>query len=101
MNVIMETEAFSGCLISIKKLVSLNIFLPEVEILFEHLSKKIVHFMTPQSIKEEIIRFCKDIIKNEVVFEYFTALDLHPERQDTIAHLIESLAKVYTGIKPP
>jgi hypothetical protein len=68
MNVIMETEALQGCLVAIKKLLPLNIFVSEAEILFQHLSEKLVHFMTPANIKEEILRFSRDLIKNEIIF---------------------------------
>ena len=82
-------------------MLSLNIFLSEFEILLNHLARKLTHFMTPNNIKEEIIRFCKESIKSEVFFEYFMVLDIDPQRKDVIKEIIEALSKIYVGVKPP
>jgi hypothetical protein len=51
-NLVLETEAFAACAIAIKKLISLDIFMPQLEILLHELAKKLTHFITPILIKE-------------------------------------------------
>jgi hypothetical protein len=45
-NIVAESEAFTGCLITIKKLLSLSSFLAETELFFEMLSTKLTSIQT-------------------------------------------------------
>jgi hypothetical protein len=45
-NIVAESEAFTGCLITMKKLLSLGSFLSEIELLFEMLSTKLTSIQT-------------------------------------------------------
>lgn len=48
---VMENEAFVACVVVIKKLIPLDIFIPQIEILLHELSKKLVNFITTTHIK--------------------------------------------------
>ena len=57
--------------------------------------------MTPPNIKEEIIRFSKEIIKSEIMFETFMSLDCDSNSKDVVKDLMNSLSRTYIGVKPP
>jgi hypothetical protein len=73
----------------------------EIEILLRVLAKKMIHFLTPPHIREEILKFVKDIIHSRIIFDLGMAYDCHIKREDVVRELIDAVKQVYIGITVP
>jgi hypothetical protein len=98
---VLETEAFSSCAVAIKKLIPLDIFIPQVEILMHELSLKIMHFLTPTSTREKTIEFIRDLIKTETFFEIYMNIDCKKGYKDVAQEVVNAMSKLFVGITPP
>lgn len=88
-------------MITLKKLLQLRIFLDETEILLRLFAKKLTHFLTPNYVRDEILKFLKEIINNRFLFDAAMALDCSTEHYDAVREVIDSIRQVYIGIPVP
>jgi hypothetical protein len=86
---------------SLKKLLVLRIFLDETEIVLRMFARKLVYFLTPQHVKDEILKFIKDMINNRLLFDSAIALDCSPDRYDSVKEVIDAMRQLYIGIPVP
>jgi hypothetical protein len=98
---VLETESFFACAVSVRKLMSLDIFTAQLEVLMHELSLKLVYFITPENIKEETLKFVRDLIKNEVFLELFMNIDCRENYRDSVQEVVNAIARVYIGVAPP
>lgn len=83
-NVVSESEAYMGCLQTLKKLIQIGSFLSEVELFFEMACTKLVSIQMPADLKMEMLKCLKDILLNDVVIELFVSLDCQLTRKNSI-----------------
>lgn len=79
----------------------LKISNPETAILLHQLAQKLTHFITPAPVKMEILKFCGDLIRSDLLFECFMELDCNIRRKDAVKELISAITQLYIGVKPP
>lgn len=84
MNVVAESEAFVGCLLCIKKLLTLGTFVSEAELFFEMLGTKLLSVQIGAEYKIEILRCLKDILNGELIVELFLSLDCEIDRKNSV-----------------
>lgn len=77
-NIYSESEAFMSCMATLKKLLQLRIFLDETEIILRLFAKKLTYFLASNVIRDEILKFIRDIINNRILFDAAMALDCSP-----------------------
>lgn len=83
-NVVSESEAYMGCLQTLKKLIQIGSFLSEVELFFEMACTKLVSIQMLADLKMEMLKCLKDILLNDVVIELFVSLDCQLTRKNSI-----------------
>jgi hypothetical protein len=86
---------------ALKKLLALRIFLDETESVLRMFARKLVYFLTPQLVKDEILKFIRDLINNRVLFDAAIALDCSPDRYDSVKEVIDAMRQLYIGIPIP
>ena len=64
-------------------------------------SKKLTFFLTQSSVRDEIIRFVKEMIGSRMLFDSAMELDCCPQRSDGVRDIIDALRQVYIGIPIP
>jgi hypothetical protein len=100
-NIYSESEAFLPCLATIKKFLHLRIFVDETEILLRLFARKLTYYLTSPNVREEILRFIKDLVGNRLIFDAALVLDCSPDHYDAVREVIDALNQVYTGMKLP
>ena len=101
LNVVRESEAFNGCLTCIKKLLSLNSFVSEAELLFEILTAKLINIQTGTDYKIDILKCLRDILNGELVIDLFISLDCEVDRKNSVENVMRCLTTVFSGVPVP
>lgn len=86
---------------TIKKFLHLRIFLDETEVLLRLFARKLTYYLTSPNIREEILRFIKDLVGNRFIFDAALALDCSSDHYDAVREVIDALKQLYIGIKLP
>lgn len=86
---------------TLKKLLHLRIFLEETEMALRLFAKKLTYFLSSNGIRDEILKFIKEIITNKILFDSALALDCSPDHYDAVREIIDAVRQVYIGIKVP
>lgn len=86
---------------TIKKFLHLRIFLDETEILLRLFARKLTYYLTTPNIREEILRFIKDLVGNRFIFDAALALDCSSDHYDAVREVVDALRQVYMGLKLP
>lgn len=86
---------------SLKKLLQLRIFLDETEIILRLFAKKLTYFLASNTVRDEILKFIKEMIGNRILFDSAMALDCSPEHYDAVREIIDAVRQVYVGIVAP
>lgn len=100
-NIYCESEAFMSCMATLKKLLQLRIFLDETEIVLRLFAKKLTSYLASNIIRDEILKFIRDLINNRILFDAAMALDCSPQHYDAVREVVDALRQVYTGIVIP
>lgn len=79
----------------------LRVFNDEIEVFLGLIAKKLTHFLTPSSIKEEILKFCKDIVHSKIIFDLSLEYDCSSSKTDAVKELIDAVKTLYIGIPIP
>lgn len=86
---------------SLKKLLQLRIFLDETEIILRLFAKKLTYFLASNTVRDEILKFIKEMIGNRILFDSAMALDCSPDHYDAVREIIDAVRQVYVGIVAP
>lgn len=86
---------------TIKKFLHLRIFLDETEVLLRLFARKLTYYLTSPNVREEILRFIKDLVGNRFIFDAALALDCSSDHYDAVREVIDALKQLYIGIKLP
>ena len=100
-NINCESDAFMSCMATLKKLLQLRIFLEETETVLRLFAKKLTYFLASNVIRDEVLKFIRDIINNRILFDAAIALDCSPEHYDAVREVVDALRQVYVGIPVP
>lgn len=100
-NVVSESEAFTGCLLCIKKLLNLSCFVNEAELLLEMLPAKLTNIQCNAEYKIEILKFLRDVLNGELAVDLFVSLDCEITRKNSLENAMRSIATVFVGVAVP
>lgn len=57
--------------------------------------------MTQPNIREEVLKFIKEMINNRLIFDLALVLDCCQDRYDAVRDLMDALRQVYVGVPLP
>ena len=100
-NIMSESDVFMPCSVCCRKMLYFRIFVDEGEVLLNSLTQKLLHYMTTTQIREDILKFIRELIVSEIIFDLFMSMDCNEKRKDVVRNLINAVRQVYTGIKTP
>lgn len=64
-------------------------------------AKKLTHYLTTPNIREEILKFFKDLVGSRFIFDAVLTLDCSANHYDAVREVVDAFRQLYIGIQIP
>ena len=60
-----------------------------------------MYFMTAPLVRDQILKFIKEMINNRLIFDATMILDCREDRYDAIKEVVSAMRQIYIGVPLP